>query len=1681
MSTREEKIQLATDVDSSGALKGLKEVEAGAARMATTVSDSAGKAGAKIDALGDSGAKASTKLDANTRSITASIQRATAAAEAGEKGTTKFYESLARQRGVDVSALQPYLQQLEQARQRTDGLTISTGQYTNALRMVPAQMTDIFTSLAGGQNPLLVLIQQGGQLKDQFGGIGVAAKAVGGYVAGMVNPFTVAAAAAGGIAIAFEAGSREERGFRNALILSGNQAGATAGQMQQMAARIDAIVGTQGRASEALIQFAKSGQVGAQSLEAFATAAIRWEDATGQAVGDTVKQFEELRKSPLDAVLKLNEGTGFLTTSIYAQVKALEEEGRTVEAANVAQKAYADTLAQRATEMQANLGLVERGWRGIKNVVAEAWDAIKSIGRTAGPEGQLAASKTALAALEQQAESRRARGLATGDLDRQIEAVRQSVDMRREEVRLLDRAARIQAEQVANTKLLADFDKEGEQFKTKAAKMAEEVRRAEIEGRRLIVAGLITEADLHERIADIRKKYEDKSSGVRAGQSEVAAIRARVLEAQRELDALRANPENYGTDSQMRLNEGENLAIKIKEELAAGIKGVARADKELALSEAEVLSQVLKVKDAEELRLRQQRDLIAQGNKQIAAINEDAAAIERKAMALEAENAVWGKSRAAIEAATLARMQANAADVAGFENSGDVVAALNAKTEAQKRYVDALKASELKTFSQRGDEVLRQAQEMRDAYAEELRMTGLSALDRQKIVAVRQVELKYAKLIADVERSSLDDAEKRAQIGKLIEAKGIETSAAVNKVLLDDFTRTSAQIEQSLTDALMRGFESGKGFAEVLRDTVVNMFKTMVLRPVVQATVQSGMNALGLEGLQQGGGALGTISNLGSLYNAGSTAAGWLGLGAATGTGLAATAGTGLALSGAGAGLGLGASMGTGLGLAGAGTGLGLTASAGAGTALAAGAASAGASFAAAIPYIGWAIAAISFLKGFDDSGTLHMGGAGAFSADMGSVTGADSQAYTGFGLTADQYTSVANSQAGDIAKSLVGMLDTTATAFGSSSRYSVGTGFADDSSKDGAWGALRVTSAGETMVDWGQGADKWPGREFSDGEAGRTEYLNAVAKDVRDTLMKETPDWADAMLQALGDAPTIEQLTATVAQINQVQAALVSMGAAVPELADLADSVVPDLLAAFGGVENMAGSVTSYVDAMYTQAEKSALGQKQLRDALGDVTEAMPMSIKQWRDLAAAQDLNTESGRQAYATLVKLGPAFAAQVDSMLQAAGISGDAIADILRDGLLGRLSAEDVGAKMSDLVITGIYNGLAVGPAQGIAQMFVDSIVTPMLTAVTTGGTIAGVVSQASIDAVVQKATQAAAQISAILNDPAFKAAMASVTSSISQITASVTANYQAPQVVLASTTSYIESAADRAKAAWQGAYDVLGRAVDAQRQLAQEQLQAATQIFDLTSMAAAELRNQGGGDAMAEARARAYIEQSLATLRTTGYLPDYEGLQQAVQTASSALDGKVYATLFEQQRDRLTLAGQLQAIADLAEPQKDAAEQQLDYLDGLLSTAQHQLDALNGVNNSVLGVADALKAWWKATGTSTAKGTATYGALPAFADGGSHSGGWALVGERGPELAFMPPARIYTNTDSQALLRTEKLEQLMTTLIEENRDMRQRLQAIESNTSKTAYATALAGRVLDDAARGVQPLSTEGAA
>lgn len=267
---------------------------------------------------------------------------------------------------------------------------LTAGQYNQAMRMLPMQLTDVVTSLSSGMPLWQVAIQQGGQVRDSFGGIGNAARGVSSAIGPMGLAIGGVAATLGTLLVAYQQGQNEAQAYEKALILTGNAAGLSADQLTMMAVAIDGVSGTQRKAAQALAEVAGTGKFAADQIQGIASAAIAMEEATGRAVSDTVKEFARLADEPAAASAKLNEQYNYLTAAVYEQIQALEEQGRTTEAARVATDAYASAVQERAGQITANLGALDSAWNGIKTAAAEAWDAMLDVGREQTLEQKLA-------------------------------------------------------------------------------------------------------------------------------------------------------------------------------------------------------------------------------------------------------------------------------------------------------------------------------------------------------------------------------------------------------------------------------------------------------------------------------------------------------------------------------------------------------------------------------------------------------------------------------------------------------------------------------------------------------------------------------------------------------------------------------------------------------------------------------------------------------------------------------------------------------------------------------------------------------------------------------------------------------------------------------------------------------------------------------------------------------------------------------------------------------------------------------------------------------------------------------------------------------------------------------------------------------------------------------------------
>lgn len=141
--------------------------------------------------------------------------------------------------------------------------------------------------------------------------------------------------------------------------------------------------------------------------------------------------------------------------------------------------------------------------------------------------------------------------------------------------------------------------------------------------------------------------------------------------------------------------------------------------------------------------------------------------------------------------------------------------------------------------------------------------------------------LKFDKLILGAENDRLDSvAKERAkalEIQRKSELDAADEVYRAQKAHMEDLQREqerfSRDLSRSITDALFRGFESGKDFLQNFKDTVINAFQTLVIRPQIEAIIStSGIGGLGASlfsgsanaATGDNGGLFQSLSNIGS-------------------------------------------------------------------------------------------------------------------------------------------------------------------------------------------------------------------------------------------------------------------------------------------------------------------------------------------------------------------------------------------------------------------------------------------------------------------------------------------------------------------------------------------------------------------------------------------------------------------------------------------------------------------------------------------------------------------------------------------------------------------------------------------------------------------------------------------------
>jgi len=659
------------------------------------------------------------------------------------------------------------------------------------------------------------------------------------------------------------------------------------------------------------------------------------------------------------------------------------------------------------------------------------------------------------------------------------------------------------------------------------------------------------------------------------------------------------------------------------------------------------------------------------------------------------------KLRAALDRKTISQMQYNTAIDELFKKQPLMVDAAKAEAEWQKEVIKANKdADKARTDS------LHSLQEELDKQLEHNASIGLTAIALADLAVTKLTDQALNKDSLAITADMIDFSGKlgdkyRQEAQALRDLAAAKVAGAVMQTNFDaaqdmakDQKKAAEESSKYWEDAMMRAFESGKGFFQGLWDTIKNTLKTSILKVLIQP-VTSAIAGVGLSGSAMAAdgtsatSTLGVAGNLATLYN---TVTKGISASASTAYGSFASSSMGQSL-----GLWTKGNNASASGMTATGTTVGTVAGYAGGI--------------AAGKMIGDAIS-----NGHGQNATVNAGvivGAivgGPIGAAIGGAIGGALNAAFGHGAT----ELTASGTKGTFANS--GFTGSNYANykqdggwFTSDKNWTDNSPLAQATVKAYSDSFAGVKSAVAGMADsLGLASDKVASySKVVDIAAGSTaDQITAIFTGMADDMASAiAPAIADFAKSGETASTTLSRLSTSITTAN---AWLSMLRNRLYDVSLAGADAASKLADAFGGLDNLAASSKAYYEAYYTEAEKTATSSENLAKAMALIGVAMPDTKAAFKDVVSGLDLTTESGRTAYATLLALAPEFATTTDAIDKAASDAAKALVDTftgkgdLTDVLdAAALSIGDVadGAGTMETALTSI-NKILGDPDSGI---------------------------------------------------------------------------------------------------------------------------------------------------------------------------------------------------------------------------------------------------------------------------------------------------------------------------------------------------------------------------------------------
>ncbi|HGU4680964.1 TPA: phage tail tape measure protein, partial [Escherichia coli] len=481
---------------------------------------------------------------------------------------------------------------------------MSVGQYKAAMRMLPMQFTDVATQLAGGQNPWLILLQQGGQVKDSFGGMIPMFRGLAGAISLPMVGVTSLAVVTGALAYAWYQGDSTLSAFNKTLVLSGNQSGLTAERMLTLSRAGQAAGLTFNQAGESLAALVSAGVRGGEQFDAINQSVARFASASGVEVDKVAEAFGKLTTDPTSGLTAMARQFRNVTAEQIAYVAQLQRSGDEAGALQAANDAATKGFDEQTRRLKENMGTLETWADKTGKAFKSMWDAILDIGRPESSADMLASAQKAFDEADKKWQWYQSRSQRRGKTssfranlhgawdDREnarlgLAAATLQSDMEKAgELAARDRAER----EASQLKYTGEAQKAYERLQTPLDKYT--ARQKELN--KALKDGKILQADYNTLMASAKKDYEStlkKPSGVKvsAGERQEDRAHAAMLALETELRTLEKHSGANEKISQQRrdLWKAESQYAVLKE--AATKRQLSGQEKSLLAHEKETL------------------------------------------------------------------------------------------------------------------------------------------------------------------------------------------------------------------------------------------------------------------------------------------------------------------------------------------------------------------------------------------------------------------------------------------------------------------------------------------------------------------------------------------------------------------------------------------------------------------------------------------------------------------------------------------------------------------------------------------------------------------------------------------------------------------------------------------------------------------------------------------------------------------------------------------------------------------------------------------------------------------------------------------------------------------------------------------------------------------------------------